>query len=142
MPLNATRAYHAFERHASITGNATSLAMVGFFHGTGYGNLLPGTQVDDIIEDTTVSLPADQGRALAYYTFAAQLGDYGSQMALGYRYWTGIGVNEDCMVALDWYEAAAEQGLTSHTVFRLVNLMDDKLWPIFIPGLPVDAHFR
>ena len=117
LPLNATRAYHAFERHASITGNATSLAMVAFFHGTGYGNLLPGTQVDNVMEDTTASLPVDQARALVYYTFAAQLGDYGSQMALGYRHWTGIGVNEDCMVALDWYEAAAEQGVQKKEFF-------------------------
>lgn len=86
--------------------------MVAFFHGTGYGNLLSEAQTDDLTGDATTSLSADQARALVYYTFAAQLGDYGSQMALGYRYWTGIGVNEDCMVALDWYEAAAEQGLT------------------------------
>ena len=93
--------------------------MVAFFHGTGYGNLLPGTQIEEITEDTTMSLPVDQARALVYYTFAAQLGDYGSQMALGYRHWTGIGVNEDCMVALEWYEAAAEQGLKNYTAFRL-----------------------
>lgn len=85
--------------------------MVAFFHGSGYGNLLSGTQNDDFSDNNTTSLPSDQARALVYYTFAAESGDYGSQMALGYRYWTGIGVNEDCMVALDWYEAAAEQGL-------------------------------
>lgn len=31
-------------------------------------------------------------------------------MALGYRYWTGIGVVEDCERAVEWYHAAAEQG--------------------------------
>ena len=31
-------------------------------------------------------------------------------MALGYRYWTGIGVVEDCERAVEWYGAAAEQG--------------------------------
>lgn len=31
-------------------------------------------------------------------------------MAMGYRYWSGIGVAEDCMTALGWYEQAAEQG--------------------------------
>ena len=30
-------------------------------------------------------------------------------MALGYRHWSGIGVAEDCMSALSWYESAAEQ---------------------------------
>lgn len=90
--------------------------MVAFFHGSGYGNLLSGTQNDGFSDNNTTSLPSDQARALVYYTFAAESGDYGSQMALGYRYWTGIGVNEDCMVALDWYEAAAEQGLNLCTV--------------------------
>jgi len=31
-------------------------------------------------------------------------------MALGYRYWTGIGVVENCERAVEWYNAAAEQG--------------------------------
>lgn len=31
-------------------------------------------------------------------------------MALGYRYWTGIGVKEDCTKAVEWYERAARQG--------------------------------
>ena len=31
-------------------------------------------------------------------------------MALGYRYWAGIGVVEDCSKALEWYESASEQG--------------------------------
>lgn len=30
-------------------------------------------------------------------------------MALGYRYWAGIGVAENCMDSLGWYEDAAEQ---------------------------------
>ena len=29
---------------------------------------------------------------------------------MGYRHWAGIEVNEDCMAALAWYEAAAEKG--------------------------------
>ncbi|KAF8583800.1 HCP-like protein [Ramaria rubella] len=109
LPLNVTRAYQAFERHARLTGNATSISIMAFFHGTGYSHLLTRTQNDE--QDRATSLPVDQARALVYYTFAAQMGDYGSQMALGYRHWTGIGVNEDCMVALDWYEAAAEQAM-------------------------------
>lgn len=52
---------------------------------------------------------ADSARALLYYTFAASSGDRGAQMALGYRYWAGIGVNDDCRLALDWYRSAAEQ---------------------------------
>lgn len=66
--------------------------MLGFFYSTGYGGV-----------------SVDQAQALLYYTFAAIGGDQGAEMALGYRYWSGIGVTEDCMLALDWYESAAER---------------------------------
>lgn len=32
-------------------------------------------------------------------------------MALGYRYWSGIGSLEDCNRAADWYEHASEQAM-------------------------------
>jgi len=81
--------------------------MVAFFRGTGYSDIL--AQARGITGEPTQLIPVDQARALLYYTFAAQEGDYGAQMALGYRHWTGIGVNEDCLNALEWYEAAAHQ---------------------------------
>ena len=37
-------------------------------------------------------------------------------MALGYRYWTGIGVGEDCAKAAGWYERAARQGLVGFPI--------------------------
>jgi TPR repeat protein len=80
-----------------LTGNATSQAYLGFFHATGY---------DDVV-------PVDQAKAQLYYTFAAHGGDKGAQMALGYRYWSGIAVTEDCGRAVEWYELAAEQGASS-----------------------------
>lgn len=55
-------------------------------------------------------MPVDQGKAQLYYTFAANGGDKGAQMALGYRYWSGIGTQESCKRALTWYGSAAEQG--------------------------------
>ena len=93
--------------------------MLGFFYATGYNG----------------AVEVDQAKALLYYTFAAlgegqgsgysgqkglnsqglgsqeasQMGDRGAQMALGYRYWAGIGVNDDCLMALEWYQMAAEQ---------------------------------
>jgi len=33
-----------------------------------------------------------------------------SQMALGYRYWSGISTAEDYESAVEWYEAAADKG--------------------------------
>lgn len=55
-------------------------------------------------------MPVDQAKAQLYLTFAGHGGHKGAQMAMGYRYWSGIGVAEDCMTALTWYEDAAEQG--------------------------------
>lgn len=92
LPMNATKAFERYQQHAELTGNATSQAMLGFFYSTGYGDV-----------------PVDQARALLYYTFAAIGGDQGAEMALGYRYWMGVSVSEDCMLALDWYESAAER---------------------------------
>lgn len=111
MPRNITRAYNAFRTHAQLTGNATSYSLWGFFHGTGYKPL------SDL--NSHVHIDVDQARALLYYTFAANQGDYHSQMALGYRYWSGIGVHEDCLAALSWYEAAAEQGMMLHNYLVL-----------------------
>ena len=87
-------AYETFAIHASLTGNATSQTYLAFFHATGYQNVVP----------------VDQAKAQLYYTFAAHGGDRAAQMALGYRFWTGIGVVEDCERAVEWYSEAAEQG--------------------------------
>lgn len=58
--------------------------------------------------------------AQLYYTFAANGGDKGAQMALGYRYWSGIGTLEDCKRAVDWYEHAAEHCKSSLFDFSLL----------------------
>ena len=76
-----------------MTGNATSQAILGFFYATGYDNVVP----------------IDQAKSLLHYTFAAHGGDQGAQMTMAYRYWAGIGVNDDCQKALEWYQLAAEQ---------------------------------
>lgn len=89
---NVTRAFDLYTTHAQLTGNPASQSMLAFFYSTGY---------KDVAE-------VDQAKALLYYTFAALGGDQGAQMALGYRYWAGIGVNDECMQALDWYQSAAE----------------------------------
>lgn len=91
--MNVKRAYHAFDEHARLTGNSTSQSILAFIHSTGLQGVVP----------------ADQAKALLFYTFAALGGDQNAEMALGYRYWSGIGVTEDCMQALEWYESAAER---------------------------------
>lgn len=68
--------------------------MLAFFQATGYKDIVP----------------INQANALLHLTFAAHGGDKGAQMSLGYRYWGGIGVNDDCVQAMEWYQLAAEQG--------------------------------
>ena len=96
-PSSPSTAYESFQAHADLTGNASSQAIVGFLHSTGYHSVAP----------------IDQAKAQLYLTFAAHGRHKGAQMALGYRYWSGIGVGENCLAALDWYEEAAEQGMSN-----------------------------
>ncbi|KZO97204.1 HCP-like protein [Calocera viscosa TUFC12733] len=95
IPMNLTRAFNAYEAHASAAGSPTSQSMLGFFYATGYAGVVE----------------VDQAKALLHYTFAALGGDQTAEMALGYRHWAGIGVPEDCMTALGWYESAAERAM-------------------------------
>lgn len=94
---DARLAFTSFSTHALRTGNATSQAHLAFFYSTGYHGVVP----------------VDQAKAQLYYTFAANGGDKGAQMALGYRYWSGIGTPESCERAVVWYESASEQGQSS-----------------------------
>ncbi|EMD33107.1 hypothetical protein CERSUDRAFT_76806 [Gelatoporia subvermispora B] len=94
-PSDPVLGYGSFATHAAATGNATSQALLSFFHSTGYHRIVP----------------VDQAKAQLHLTFAAHGGHKGAQMAMGYRYWSGIGVAEDCLTALDWYEEAAGQAM-------------------------------
>ncbi|GJJ08477.1 hypothetical protein Clacol_002695 [Clathrus columnatus] len=119
---NVTRAYNAFKRHTELTGNATSYSLLGFFHGAGYKPL------SDMDNDVYISV--DQARALLYYTFAANGGDYGSQMALGYRYWSGIGR----WAAMEYFLSGPPGGRTlplTHTK------LSDLVGGVFGPGASV-----
>ena len=51
---------------------------------------------------------SSQAKALLYYTFAAFGGSSHAQMALGYRYWAGMGVATSCEKALDHYRRVAQ----------------------------------
>ncbi|OAX43674.1 HCP-like protein [Rhizopogon vinicolor AM-OR11-026] len=95
-PSDPKLAYDSFSHHAELTGNASSQALLAFFHATGYADVVP----------------VDQAQALLYYTFSAQGGHKGAQMALGYRYWSGISTVEDCGRAVEWYEAAADEAMS------------------------------
>ena len=53
-------------------------------------------------------------QSLVYYTFGALGGDPLAQMALGYKYWGGLGVEANCETALTYYRKVASKG-NQHT---------------------------
>ncbi|PFH52111.1 hypothetical protein AMATHDRAFT_74407 [Amanita thiersii Skay4041] len=122
-------AYDSFLAHASATGNATSQSYLAFFYATGYHNIVP----------------VDQAKAQLYYTFAANGGDKGAQMALAYRYWSGIGTQESCERAMLWYETAAEQAMAKflsgppggRTLLQTATRLSDLAGGVYGPGASV-----
>lgn len=86
-----TTAFTMYLQFLTRSSDPHAQFMVGFFYASGLGGAA-----------------RDQGKATLYYTFAALQGYKPAQMALGYRYWAGIGVKEDCHTALDFYESAAK----------------------------------
>ncbi|KAJ6593532.1 HCP-like protein [Mycena capillaripes] len=128
-PSDPKLAYDSFAAHAGITGNATSQSFLAFFYATGYQKVVP----------------IDQARAQLYYTFAANGGDKGAQMALAYRYWSGIGTLDDCNRAVDWYERAAEQAMDAfesgppggRTLPQTPTRLSDLVGGVYGPGASV-----
>ncbi|RDB24755.1 Protein sel-1 1 [Hypsizygus marmoreus] len=126
---NPTEAFHGFSNHARETGNATSQAYVAFFYSTGYHGVVP----------------VDQAKAQLFYTFAANGGERGAQMALGYRYWSGIGTQESCERASIWYESASEQVIAKfmsgppggRTLPQTATRLSDLVGGVFGPGASV-----
>jgi hypothetical protein len=118
-------AFASFYSHAQKTGNATAQAYIAFFYSTGYHGVVP----------------VDQAKAQLYYTFAANGGDKGAQMALGYRHWSGIGTRESCERAVGWYEAASEKGKQIISMYeQWTDAFCCQLWQNFSPDRLVDAH--
>ena len=71
-----------------------------------------------------------QAKALIYYTFAASSGNTFAQMALGYRYWSGISVMSSCESALSYYRKVAKRveedvSFSGGTVIQRVRLYDE-----------------
>lgn len=57
-----------------------------------------------------LSFNGSQARALIHYTIAAIDGNDWAQMALGYRYMTGMGTYPDCEKGLDFYQKVSDKG--------------------------------
>lgn len=59
---------------------------------------------------TGLAANVSQAKAIVHYTFGAIGGNSWAQMALGYRYWSGISVGTSCERALDFYRQVADKG--------------------------------
>ncbi|KAL1408819.1 ERAD-associated protein [Vanrija albida] len=118
------KAFTLYSSFLEVSSDPHVQFMVGFFHATGLGNAV-----------------LDQARATLLYTFSALQDHQPAQMALGYRYWSGIGVKEDCTTALDYYERAAinayEAFITGppggRTLPLIASRLADKLGGIYGP---------
>ena len=62
---------------------------------------------------TGLGVDASQAKAVMYYTFASLGGNPYAHLALAYRYRNGLGVHENCEVALNHYRAVATIGMCS-----------------------------
>lgn len=56
---------------------------------------------------TGVGFNVSQSKALLHYTIAALGDNTWAQMALGYRYWSGISLANSCEKALEYYRKVA-----------------------------------
>ncbi|GAO13450.1 hypothetical protein UVI_02016630 [Ustilaginoidea virens] len=94
-PRDLHAAYRYYDDLASNHGNTTAQYMLGLFHSTGIGNVVP----------------RDQAKALLYYTFAAIRGDARAEMAAAYRHHVGIGASKSCDVAVRYYKRVADKAV-------------------------------
>ncbi|VDM44337.1 unnamed protein product [Toxocara canis] len=110
---NIGEAREIFEELAA-EGSADAQLGLAFLHGTGVG--VP---------------ESSQAKALIYYTFSALAGNPLAQMALGYRYWSGISVPLNCERALTWYKKVATRvaeqvRMSGGTAMQRIRLPDEQ----------------
>lgn len=94
-PKNLTVAFDNYRQLALIHGNTTAQYMLGVYHSTGIGEVVP----------------RDQAKALLYYTFAAIHGDSRAEMATGFRHHAGIGATKNCETAVKYYKSVADKAI-------------------------------
>ena len=62
-------------------------------------------------------VPVSQSKALLYWQFAALDGNREANLALGYRYYNGIGLKKNCKKASEHYSRVAADVATDTQVF-------------------------
>lgn len=94
-PRDFEAAFSHYSALSTIHGNTTAQFMLGFFHSTGIGNVVP----------------KDQAKAMLYYTFAATRGDSRAEMAVGFRHHAAIGTPKSCETACKYYKRVADKAI-------------------------------
>jgi SEL1 protein len=94
-PRNFTEAFRRYNQIARLNGNSSAQFMVGFFHSTGFG---------DVVKK-------DQAKALLYYANAADQGNERAQMAMGYIHTVGIAAPKNCQTAVSYYQRVSERAM-------------------------------
>lgn len=59
-----------------------------------------------------IGFNVSQAKAIVHYTIAALGDNTYAQMALGYRYWTGISIPNSCEKSLEFYRKVATKVCT------------------------------
>ncbi|KJZ77453.1 hypothetical protein HIM_03177 [Hirsutella minnesotensis 3608] len=94
-PRNLHTAFNHYQELASKHGNTTAQYMLGLYHSTGIGGVVPN----------------DQAKALLYYSFAAIRGDTRAEMATAFRHHGGIGASKECETAVKYYKRVADKAI-------------------------------
>jgi SEL1 protein len=94
-PRDLHTAYEHYRRLANIHGNSTAQFMLGVYHSTGIGHVVP----------------RNSARALMNYMFAATRGDTRAEMAVGYRLNAAIASPKNCEMACTYYKRVADKAM-------------------------------
>jgi len=94
-PRDLHTAYGHYSKLASIHGNSTAQFMLGVYHSTGIGNVVP----------------RNSAKALTYYMFAATGGNTRAEMAVGYRLNAAIASPKNCEMACTYYKRVADKAM-------------------------------
>ncbi|VDM68163.1 unnamed protein product [Strongylus vulgaris] len=126
--IEGRKAAYRLLDQAAQAGHADSLKLMGFAHLFGDRARWSIDEAKKIFEELAENGSPDaqlglafmhatgmgvskssQAKALVYYMFSALGGNPLAQMAMGYRYYAGIAVPQNCENALSYYEKAAEK---------------------------------
>jgi len=103
--LNITGARETFEDLSINKASSRAQFYLGFMYATGLG------------------VKSNQAKSLAYFKFSALGNDSFGQMAMAYRYWSSINLEQNCEMALYFYSKVATHIAKRISTNRIGNLV-------------------